>query len=114
MRAKYDARAGANQILSGPKNATQNRELHREIYVCCRKLRPSWESDINAKVGILDYGFERVMGRHGIGSVIKNRVKLKEFCDFYEMVIAGTIFPHKEIHKLTWLSPNKKIQNLDR
>ena len=72
MRAKYDARAGANQILSGPKNATQNRELHREIYVCCRKLRPSWESDINAKVGILDYGFERVMGRHGIGSVIKN------------------------------------------
>ena len=30
--------------------------------------------------------------RQGIDSINENREKLKEFCDFNEMVITGTIF----------------------
>ena len=61
--------------------------------------------DMNAKVGNLVNGLERVMGRHGLGSANDNGERLKEFCDFNEMVITGIVFPHKEIHKQTWVHP---------
>jgi len=61
---------------------------------------------------MLDDGFERVMGiRQGIDSVNENREKLKEFCDFNEMVITGKLFQHKEIHKLKWVSPMEKFKS---
>ena len=66
--------------------------------------------DMNAKVGNLVNGLERVMGRHGLGSANDNGERLKEFCDFNEMVITGTVFPHKEIHKQTWVSPDGTIK----
>lgn len=53
---------------------------------------------MNAKVGYLVNGLKRVMGRQAMGTVNDNGERLKEFCDFIEMVITGTIFPHKEIH----------------
>ena len=55
--------------------------------------------DMNAKVGQCVEGFERVMGPHGVGNVNDNGERLKEFCNFNEMVIMGTIFPHKVIHR---------------
>ena len=67
--------------------------------------------DMNAKVGNLVNGLERVMGRHGLGSANDNGERLKEFCDFNEMVITGTVFPHKEIHKQTWVSPDGRTKN---
>ena len=62
--------------------------------------------DMNAKVGNLVNGLGRVMGRHGLGTVNDNDERLKEFRDFNEMVVTGTVFPHKEIHKQTWVSPD--------
>lgn len=67
--------------------------------------------DMNAKVGNLVNGLGRVMGQHGLGTVNDNGERLKEFCDFNEMVITGTIFPHKEIHKQTWVSPDGRTKN---
>ena len=63
------------------------------------------------KVGNLVNGLERVMGRHGLGSANDNGERLKEFCDFKEMVITGTVFPHKEIHKQTWVPPDGRTKN---
>ena len=48
--------------------------------------------DTSAKVGNLFNGLERVMGRHGLSSANDNGERLKEFCDFNEMVITGTAF----------------------
>ena len=67
--------------------------------------------DMNAKVGNLVNGVGRVMGRHRLGMVNDNGERLKEFCDFNEMVITGTVFPHKEIHKQTWVSPDGRTKN---
>ena len=50
--------------------------------------------DMNVKVGNGLESLERVMGRHGMATVNHNGKRLKEFCDFNEMVITGTIFPH--------------------
>ena len=71
--------------------------------------------DLNAMVGNLVNGLERVMGRHVTDTVNNNGERLRELCDFNEMVITGTIFPHKEIHKQTWVSPDGWTNNqLDR
>ena len=40
-----------------------------------------------------------------------NRESLCDFCSVNGLVITGTIFPHKEIHKLTWSSPDGKTVN---
>jgi len=67
---------------------------------------------MNAKVGYLVNGLKRVMGRHAMGTVNDNGERLKEFCDFIEMVITGTIFHHQEIHKQTSVLPDGKITTI--
>ena len=64
------------------------------------------------KAGQCGEGFERVMGPHGVGNV-NDGERLKEFCDFNEMVIMGTIFQHRVIHEETWTSPNRRTKNSD-
>ena len=39
--------------------------------------------------------------------------RLNKFCDFNEMVIIGTVFPHKEIHKQTWVSHGRTKNQID-
>ena len=36
---------------------------------------------------------------------------MTEWCAFSNMIIGGTIFPHRKIHKLTRTSPNRRDQN---
>ena len=67
--------------------------------------------DFNAKVGLDNTGFEDVMGKHGVGVRNDNGSRLVDFCDYNNLVITGTCFPHKEIHKLTWRSPDGKTHN---
>ena len=67
--------------------------------------------DINAKVGSDNTNLESVIGRHGLGTCNENGERLLAFCSFNEMVIGGTIFPHKDIHKATWQSPDGRTEN---
>uniref|UniRef100_A0A0L8GU75 Endonuclease/exonuclease/phosphatase domain-containing protein n=1 Tax=Octopus bimaculoides TaxID=37653 RepID=A0A0L8GU75_OCTBM len=62
--------------------------------------------DMNAKVGV---GNERIMGKHGTGISKNNGERLVGFCRKNDLVITGTIFPHKNIHKNTRTSPDKRI-----
>ena len=65
--------------------------------------------DLNAKIGSNNANREEVMGKFCVGVMNDNGERLCDFCIAdYGLVITGTSFPHKEIHKLTWRSPDGK------
>ena len=67
--------------------------------------------DLNAKVGTDNTNKELIMGTHGTGEGNENGELFTEFCTFNDLVIGGTLFPHKTIHKTTWISPDGKTEN---
>ena len=67
--------------------------------------------DANGKVGQDNTGFENIMGQHGLGEMNENGERFANFCSFNDLVIGGTIFPHKRIHKATWVSPDGLTEN---
>ena len=67
--------------------------------------------DMNAKVGQANDGYTQIMGTHGEGVMNENGEMFADFCLDHNLVIGGTIFPHKPVHKLTWTSPDNRTQN---
>ncbi|MEE4247398.1 MAG: reverse transcriptase domain-containing protein [Kangiellaceae bacterium] len=67
--------------------------------------------DFNAKVGSDNRGYEEVMGRHALGDRNENGELLADLCGLNDLVIGGSVFPHKKIHKATWISPNHQTEN---
>lgn len=67
--------------------------------------------DLNAKVGNDNTGFEQTMGKHGLDVMNDNGKRFEEFCVENRLVIGGTVFPHKNCHKVTWVSPDRHTQN---
>ena len=62
--------------------------------------------DMNAKVGQDNNRQENEMGTHGIGDMNENGELLADLCTVNELVIEGTLFPHRNCHKATWVSPD--------
>jgi hypothetical protein len=50
------------------------------------------------------------MGRHGIGNM-DNGELLSELCDNCDLIIGGSVFPHKICHKVSWVSPDNITEN---
>ena len=69
--------------------------------------------DLNAKVGSDNTGFELCMGRHGLGTRNNNGERFSEFCLDNDMVIGGTMFKDRDIHKQTWNSPDGTFNQID-
>lgn len=68
--------------------------------------------DFNAKVGNNNNNLQSVMGRHGLGTVRNNNGdRLVDFCARNRLFIGGTKFPHKDIHKYTWVCPSGRTHN---
>ncbi|XP_055891507.1 craniofacial development protein 2-like isoform X2 [Biomphalaria glabrata] len=67
--------------------------------------------DFNAKVGSDNSGYEEVMGKHGIGEMNENGKRFADLCATFNLVIGGTVFSHKRIHKATWISPGQSTEN---
>ena len=68
--------------------------------------------DMNAKIGQDNINGEKIMGKHGaVGEMNENGELLVEFCEISELVVRGSLFPHKNVHKETWESPDKKGKN---
>ena len=67
--------------------------------------------DANAKIGSDNTGYEDIMGKHGLGTMNNNGERLADMCAFNRLVIGGSIFPHKRIHKITWVSPDGLTEN---
>ena len=57
--------------------------------------------DLNARPRNNNVGRDRVMGKHGIGTINDNGERLCHFCDEDNMVIGGTLFQHRDNHKTT-------------
>ncbi|GFR99482.1 craniofacial development protein 2 [Elysia marginata] len=67
--------------------------------------------DFNAEIGADNKGYEEIMGTHGIGQMNENGERFADLCALNQMVIGGSIFPHKNIHKVTWRSPDHTTEN---
>ena len=67
--------------------------------------------DFNAQLGGDNQGVEMVMGKHGLGVLNDNGTRFLELCGGYDLAIGGTLFPHNECHKVSWVSPDLRTQN---
>ena len=65
----------------------------------------------NMKISSINRGFEEVMGQQRLGIVNENGKLFLNMRVINRMVIGGSIFPHKRIHKATWISPDHKTEN---
>ena len=62
--------------------------------------------DFNAQIGDDNIGYTEIMGNEGIGRMNENGELFADMCANNKLVIGGSIFQHKRIHKATWVSPN--------
>ncbi|XP_058449164.1 craniofacial development protein 2-like [Malaya genurostris] len=79
-------------------NATVDRIPKGDIMICM--------GDFNAKIGSDNSNYERFMGRHDLGEMSENGELFAEFCGNNDMVIGGSLFPHRRVYKVTWVSRN--------
>lgn len=120
IRARFHAKKGKVTFIQcyAPTNEAEEEvktEFYNTLQAEIRKV-PTHDltivmGDLNAKVGNDNTGNERVMGKYGCGQMNENGELLVDFCGINNLVIGGTIFPHKDIHKLTWNSPNGRDKN---
>ena len=66
--------------------------------------------DFNAKLGGDNANRETVMGKYGLGSMNENGDIFSDVCVSNELIIGGTIFRHKQCHKVMWRSPNSRTE----
>lgn len=67
--------------------------------------------DFNAQIGNNNTGCQQAMGTHGTGTRTDNGDRLIELCMHHQLVIGGSLFPHKDIHKYTWTAPRGGTRN---
>ena len=63
--------------------------------------------DMNAKIGRETDAFHRAIGPHSLHHESNdNVIRLATLALQNDLIIGDTVFPHKEIHKGTWVSPD--------
>ena len=68
--------------------------------------------DLNAKIGYQMPGEEGVEGQHALeGQRSDNGERFVALCMENNMAITMTQYPHKNIHKYTWTSPDGRTKN---
>ena len=67
--------------------------------------------DFNAKVGREDI-FKPIIGQESLHQDSKdNGVRIVSIATSKNLVVKSTMFPHRNIHKYTWTSPDGKTHN---
>ena len=67
--------------------------------------------DMNAQVGRDTGTLKPVLGKHAEGVLKDNDIKLLTLSLAQNLVVESSLFAHKNIHKLTWNSPDGKNRN---
>jgi hypothetical protein len=67
--------------------------------------------DFNAKVGRKDI-FKPTIGNESLHAINNdNGFRVVNFTTFKNLTVKSTMFPHRNIHKITWISPDGKTHN---
>ncbi|VDO57861.1 unnamed protein product [Schistosoma margrebowiei] len=101
-----------------PTNDSNN-DIKDQFYERLQSIIEKWPrkdlailmGDLNAKVGIDNTGYEDIIGRHELGEINENGERFANLFAFNKLVIGGTIFQHKLIHKAIWISPDHTTEN---
>ncbi|VDP42545.1 unnamed protein product [Schistosoma curassoni] len=67
--------------------------------------------DLNFEAGMDNTQYEDIMGQHRVRERNENVKGFTNLCAFNKVVIGGTKFLHKRIHKVTWVSLNHTTEN---
>ena len=67
--------------------------------------------DLNVKVGEDNEGYENIIGSHGVGEINDKGERLVDFCGLNNLVVTGTISPHKLMNKHTWTPLGGRLKN---
>ncbi|XP_065356379.1 craniofacial development protein 2-like [Calliphora vicina] len=82
-------------------------QLNRAISIAPRSDIKIVMRDMNAKVGDDNTNLQAIMGSEGLRSIRNNNgERLIDFCMGNQLFIGGSKFPHRDIHKYTWQSPD--------
>ncbi|VDP18941.1 unnamed protein product [Schistosoma margrebowiei] len=98
-----------------PTNHDKNQSYGRLQSIktkCRRKYLNILMRDVNGKVGIDNTGYEDIMGLHELGERNENGEIFANLCGFNKLVISVILFPHKRIHKATWISPDHTTDHI--
>ena len=98
-----DAEEEVKELFYDRLTAVMDRRPRRNLIVVM--------GDLNAKIGSDNEGYETVMGKEGLGEMNDNGERFADFCDIQDLVIGGSVFPHRRIHKATWKHPNGTVEN---
>ena len=68
--------------------------------------------DFNAKVGSnTTQQWDCTLGKFGLGQMNDRGCKLLQFCALNDLCITNTLFKHKNIRRVTWISPDQQYRN---
>ena len=101
-----------------PTNSAESEEketFYQDLQTVTQKL-PKRDiqvvmGDMNAKIGKDNDNWKGTMGKEGLGQMNENGLLFADFCTLNELIIGGTLFPHKPTHKATWISPDLRTEN---
>ena len=68
--------------------------------------------DFNARVGKDQHLWEGILGRHGIGNMNSNGLRLLSLCSEHNMVVTNTLYQMKNKYKTSWMHPRSKHWHL--
>ena len=60
--------------------------------------------NFNATIGSNNRGYEHIMGEYRVRQMNDNGGRITSLCALSHLIIRGSVFQHKTIHKATWVS----------
>ena len=116
MHASFKTRMGKIQLNiiqcyapTNDKDEGTKEDFYNKLQTVLDKMKEKdvtiLMGDFNANIGSNNRGYEEVMGSHGIGEMNENGEMFADLCSFDRLIIGGSVFPHRRIHKATWVSP---------